>query len=298
MILKQSPPGFRNVSGPLIEAVQAQLNAAGYDAGKTDGVWGSKTVNALKAWRQANNLSPDATIDDVVWTNLMGIQVPALPQRALQLTGAWEGTGYGGANGNFDGQGITWGVVGFTWGNGELQSILNEIRTQYPTVFKTAFGQLAQEMVQVLGQPLPAQMTWARSISTNNGENIDGPWSDAFEALGADPQVQALENDHAQHYWDAGLVFAQDFGLQSENGLALCFDIAVQNTVAQSTIDEIQQKTAGVSENGKMNIIAHVIADHANPTYYNDVLKRKMTFVTGQGSVHGDLYDINCWGIG
>jgi hypothetical protein len=74
----------------------------------------------------------------------------------------------------------------------------------------------------------------------------------------------------------------------------------VQNTVTDGMITEIQQKVAnaGASEHEKMQIVAHVIADHANPRFFNDVLKRKMTFVTGQGKVHGHLYDINCWGIG
>jgi len=48
MKIKQSPPGFRNVEGPLVEALQAQLNSKGFSAGKVDGVWGSQTLTALK----------------------------------------------------------------------------------------------------------------------------------------------------------------------------------------------------------------------------------------------------------
>jgi hypothetical protein len=95
-------------------------------------------------------LPENGIIDDATWTALMATPVPALSRRALQLTGAWEGTGYSGANGNFDGQGITWGVVGFTWKNGELQDLLNEVRAQHPAVFDTAFGSLAGEMKRIL----------------------------------------------------------------------------------------------------------------------------------------------------
>jgi hypothetical protein len=63
-------------------------------------------------------------------------------------------------------------------------------------------------------------------------------------------------------------------------------------------IDEIQQQTQGLAEADKLPIIAHVVAEHANPRFFNDVFKRKMTFVVGQGTVHGDRYDISCWGIG
>jgi hypothetical protein len=300
MTFKQSPPGFRNVKGPIVQKIQARLNRAGFNAGAEDGVWGHSTVDALKAWQQAQGSEPTAVVDDPVWAGLVGGPLPDLPSRALQLTGVWEGTGYGGANGNFDGQGITWGVIGFTWANGELQGILNEIRGQYPAIFRASFGGLEAEIVSVLAQPRPVQMTWARGISRNSGNSIDSAWAAAFKALGDTPEVQSIENEHAQHYWNAGLPFAEDFGLQSEAGLALCFDIAVQNRVTDDMIAEIQQRIGdqGMSEPDKMQIVAHVVADHANPTYYNDVLKRKLTFATGQGTVHGDLFDIGCWGIG
>ena len=134
MKFQQSPAGFRNVSGPIVQTLQARLNSAGFDAGKEDGAWGRTTMNALKAWQEAQGSEQTGVVDEQVWAALVATPVPDLPSRALQLTGVWEGTGYGGANGNFDGQGITWGVVGFTWANGELQGILNEIREQFPAM--------------------------------------------------------------------------------------------------------------------------------------------------------------------
>ena len=110
MKFQQSPPGFRNVSGPIVQTLQASLNAAGIDAGTEDGVWGRTTMNALKAWQNAQGSEETGVVDEQVWAALVATPVPDLPSRALQLTGVWEGTGYGGANGNFDGQGITWGV--------------------------------------------------------------------------------------------------------------------------------------------------------------------------------------------
>jgi len=280
--------------------VQKKLNEAGFPAGTADGVWGGHTMNALRAWQQAKGGPVSGMIDDQTWTGLMAKPIPALSQRALQLTGAWEGTGYGGANGNFDGQGITWGVVGFTWANGELQGILNEIHANYPAIFAGAFGELAAQMLQILSQPRAIQMNFAQSISIDGGERIEPEWAAAFKALGDTVEVQDIENTHAQHYWVAAQRFVNLFQLQSDAGQSLCFDIAVQNTVSSGMIAEIQQKIGnnGMSEPDKMVIIAHVVAAHSNPRYYNDVLKRKMTFATGQGPVHGDLYDITCWGIG
>ena len=299
MTFKQSPPGYIGVRGPLIEAIQTQLNALGYNAGTVDGVWGTNTLNALLNWQQATGIVQTGVVDDGTWLSLMATPIPILSQRALQLTGEWEGTGYGGANGNFDGQGITWGVVGFTWGNAELQGILNEILSGYPAVFNAAFGSLQAQMVNILNQPFQAQMTWARSISIHGGQDIEPDWAAAFKALGDAPEVQGIENQHAQHYWDAGMVLANNLGFVTEPGQALCFDIAVQNTITQPMLDELQSEFwVGMSEVDKMQVTAKVVAERANSKYYNDVLTRKMTFVNGYGTVHGDKYNINCWGIG
>jgi peptidoglycan hydrolase-like protein with peptidoglycan-binding domain len=37
MKFQQSPPGFRNVSGPIVQTLQARLNSAGFD---DIGCWG------------------------------------------------------------------------------------------------------------------------------------------------------------------------------------------------------------------------------------------------------------------
>lgn len=298
MTLKQSPAGFVDVNGPLVQQIQVQLNKQGCDAGVVDGAWGVHTINAIRNWQKIKQLPVTGVIDDDTWTGLMRAPVPSLFQRSLQLTGAWEGTGYSGANGNFDGQGITWGVVGFTWGNGELQGILREIQRSHPASFTAAFQALESIIKDILSQSLPAQMAWAQSISTNTGNSVQPPWAAAFEALGNDVLVQSIENAHAQHYWIAAVNLAQQFGLRSERALALCFDISVQNTVTQTMISEILQQIKGADENDRLQIIAHVIAEHTNPNYLNDVLMRKMTFIHGQGTVHGDQYDISCWGIG
>lgn len=80
--------------------------------------------------------------------------------------------------------------------------------------------------------------------------------------------------------------------------MALCFDIVVQITVTGQIKAETHDRADGKSENVKMKALAEVVADHAKPEYRRDVLIRKMTFVDRQGAVHGDKYDIGCWGIG
>ena len=44
--------------GPVYEAMQTALNAAGYDCGKADGVWGPKSDKAFRAMVAANGNLP------------------------------------------------------------------------------------------------------------------------------------------------------------------------------------------------------------------------------------------------
>jgi peptidoglycan hydrolase-like protein with peptidoglycan-binding domain len=64
MTIKQSPPGFVDVGGPLIQKIQSRLNAVGFDAGAVDGVWGQRTINAIKGWQQGKQLQDNGIIDD------------------------------------------------------------------------------------------------------------------------------------------------------------------------------------------------------------------------------------------
>jgi Putative peptidoglycan binding domain len=299
MTFKQSPTGFRNVRGPIVQKIQRQLNQAGFDAGSVDGVWGNQTISALKAWQLSKELAQTAMVDDQTWDGLMAAPRPDILERSLQLTADWEGTGYGGTNGNFDEQGITWGFLGFTWKNGEVQAILEEIRADHPAIFSVAFGGLAPEMVRILGLQRPDQMKFATEISIQGGQKIRPEWAACFKALGDTLEVQQIENRIAKdRYWQAASNLFGEFGLASERAKALCFDIVVQITVTGQIKAEVHASADGKSENVKMKTLAEVVADHAKDEYRHDVLTRKMTFVDGQGAVHGDKYDIGCWGIG
>jgi peptidoglycan hydrolase-like protein with peptidoglycan-binding domain len=169
MTIKQSPPGFRNVEGPLVEVLQAQLNSKGFNAGKADGVWGSQTLTALKDYQRSQGLPDTGVIDDSTWTGLMASPVPALSRRALNLR-------------SLGGNRLQRGQWQFRWPGHHvvLSDSLGETgnckessmrQAQRPATFDVAFGSLAGEMNRIPALPCPAQMDFARSISISGGEN-------------------------------------------------------------------------------------------------------------------------------
>ena len=66
-------------SGDLVKKLQAKLGLA------TDGVFGTGTEKALKAWQQANGLKADGVAGDATLLK-MGISVSAVPSGSFNLT--------------------------------------------------------------------------------------------------------------------------------------------------------------------------------------------------------------------
>src|ERR1043166_6530186 len=131
--------------------MQQALISAGFLHDKDDGVFCGNTEAAVRSFQQQNQIPANGKVDDQTWQKLLYYPVPDLKQRCLQLTADFEGSGFTKTVGNFDGAGITWGIIGFTLSNGELGAVLNESRTKHPGVFSEAFGNWEAKIVQVLG---------------------------------------------------------------------------------------------------------------------------------------------------
>jgi hypothetical protein len=220
-------------------------------------------------------------------------------ERSLQLTAAFEGHGFGLAVGNFDGALLTWGIIGFTIASGELQEIVLEVNQSHPELVQRAFGANAGELLQLMTAPRDFQKQWADEHTLAN-RALAEPWRSLFAAFGAFPEVQQQQIKHAQKdYMTPAMKTATSLGLNSELGLALCFDIHVQNGgIKHTAMDQIQkQSMPGMAESDPRVIVANAVADWAHPAWSDDVRRRKLTIATGQGSIHGYTYVLENWGL-
>lgn len=294
---------YRPVSGEIICQVQHALKRAGFDPLSLDGIYGSDTVNALKPWQAAQRLPASGQIDITTWIRLVNPQIPPLFQRCLQLTAEFEGTGFSKVVGNFDGAWLTWGIIGFTLSNGELQRLLEEVAQRYPHLFTQAFGELEQRIRFVLDATPSQQRDWANSISMGSSKyKVQPEWAAAFAALGRYSEVQALQLARAEDsYWVRAARDAERLGLASELGYALCFDIAVQNGGIEAHEERrIRQLAAAhppANEQALRVIIGDVVAEDSAPKWVEDVRRRKRTFAIGDGEVHGSRYLVSAWGL-
>src|SRR5215475_14439744 len=259
ILFQRAPSGFRTVQGELIKKLQQALISGGFLQDKDDGIFGGNTEGAVKSFQEQNQLPSTGKVDDQTWPKLMSSPAPDLKQRCLQLTADFEGTG-------------------FTLSNGELGAVLKEIRSSHPAVFSASFGDLESKIVEVLGSSHAAQMSFADSISIGPKKmKILEVWSKAFEKLGGDPAVQEIQLKRTQNFFDIAVRDVERFKVQNELGLALCFDIAVQNGGIDATErTRIQNKinqNPPATQQDLRKIIANVVAENSNPTFIEDVRK-------------------------
>lgn len=299
---QRAPSGFRTVQGELIKKVQQVLIARNFLQNKDDGIFGGNTERAVQKFQEQNQLPPTGKVDDETWQKLMSSPAPDLKLRCLQITADFEGTGFTKAVGNFDGAGITWGIIGFTLSNGELGAVLTHIRSTHPAVFSAAFGELEPKIVEVIHSSHSDQIRFANSISLGSSKvRILDVWAKAFEKLGSDPSVQEIQLQRTQKFFDIANSDRQHFDVQNELGLALCFDIAVQNGGLDATerarIRTKINQNHPVTQQDLRIIIANVVAENSRPQFIEDVRRRKLTIATAQGTVHGSRFAVKTWGL-
>lgn len=288
--------------GEIIRRIQRALAAGGFYNDDIDGIYGNDTLTAIAAFQRVNDIEETGLVDDATWEALMKTPIPRVDERCLCLTATFEGHGYTLAQGNFDGAGITWGIIGFTLKHGELAKIIQEAVAEEPETVREAFGDHLDELLEVFEKPMDEQIAWADSISLGSSKaTLAEPWKSAFAKFGETELAQRLQLQHVHDsYYAPALATAKRFGLKSELGAALCFDIHVQNGGIKSAAAEaVREKMhEGISELDVRIAIANAVADNALERWREDVRERKLAIAMGEGSVHGSKpLVLRNWGL-
>lgn len=295
----------KGCKGMIAKRIQTDLQRQGFAVGDplkfADGDFGGKTHTAVQALQGARGLPATGTVDALTWQQLTPEPLPGLFERCLQLTAAFEGHGFGLAKGNFDGAGITWGVIGFTLSNREIQVLLARAEVQSPGILLRCMGALAAEWRAVTVLALEQQVAWAHAMSSGpTREGLPAAWLQAFEKLGSEEVVKRIQMQRAyERYFVPCAGSAATLGLGSELGIALAFDVHVQNGGFKTDAFTLAANLpAATPEALRRQKLAACVAASARPQYQADVLSRKNTLATGQGVVHGASYKLAAWGLG
>ncbi|MBI1822489.1 MAG: peptidoglycan-binding protein [Nitrospirae bacterium] len=307
--------------GPAVKTLQEALAKLQLYLGPIDGNFGGGTERAVKAYQKKQRLTVDGIVGNETWDELAGDQEPPdsswlekpLSYRCLVLTGTFETNVpppdcFAGITGDFDGQGISLGVCQWNIGQRSLQPLLLEMIQTYPAVSKNVFQDHYPEWLAWLKASQEEQMQWVIHLKNPKQNGINEPWQGLFKSLCRTEEFQKVQADTAQGLFRRGMSLCKKYGIRSERGAALMYDIVVQNggigkiTDAQ-IIADCKKIDSGLSSDDqeveRLKIIANRRADAANPRWVEDVRKRKLCIALGEGIVHGRHYDLlGQYGIG
>jgi hypothetical protein len=306
--------------GDEVRRIQEKLKALGIYKGPIDGDFGGGTETAVRKFQDTNHLTVDGAVGPLTWDALFKEAIPTpqinyrqLDYRCLALTGSFE-TGaaipdcFAGLSGDFDGQGMSFGVLQWNFGQGSLQPLLKRVCTDHGELARSIFHERFDQLTGMLSAARPQQMAIARAIQDPNRKTVMEPWRGMFKSLGRTEEFQRIEADAANALYNAAGQLCVDFGLWSERGVALMFDIKTQNGSIGSAVKalilaDFQSLPAGESaeetETAKLRIVAIHRAEAANKKWVEDVRERKLCIANGSGNVHGIHYDLEGqFGIG
>ncbi|MGE5840106.1 MAG: peptidoglycan-binding domain-containing protein [Deltaproteobacteria bacterium] len=306
--------------GDEVSRIQKKLKALKFYLGPVDGMFGGGTHGAVRSFQGSKGLLVDGVVGPGTWRALFrtGIKESALSQtpleyRCLALAGSFE-TGeripdcFAGLSGDFDGQGMSLGVVQWNFGQGSLQPLLEDMVKRHPKIMDSVFHEQLESLLAALKSSREELLGFARSIQHPVKHTLYEPWKGMFRTLGRTPEFQEIQVKHAGSLHRASLKLCKDFALWSERGVALMFDIKVQNgSIRKPAMEQMMEDIKNLNPNlsaperevERMRIIANRSAEAARPEWVEDVRARKLCIADGVGKVHGVSYDLaEQFGIG
>ncbi len=303
----------RGSKGKEVERIQRKLKKLGYYLGPIDGDFGGGTESAVKRFQRDNNLKVDGIVGEITWNALFNtkikkpkIEKEPLIYRCFALIGTFE-TGRGipdcfaGITGDFDGQGLSFGVLQWNFGQDSLQPLLKEMIEKHREIIENIFNEYFPVLETALNSKKEELMEFVRSIQHPVKHFIYEPWRGMFKTLGRTKEFQDIEVKYAQNLYKKAIELVKEYELWSERAVALMFDIKTQNgsirlTTKHQIFADYYNLPEYLSEEEleieKMRIVANRRAEASNPRWVEDVRKRKLCIANGEGEVHGIRFNL------
>jgi len=237
-----------------------------------------------------------------------------LGRRIIALTGLFEfGSDspeklFGTVLGDPRGDDISFGVASWNFRTGTLAPLLLEFQRTDPRRFGELLAEGASEIDAVLAGDRDAGLAFARRIQENKFK-IAEPWRSRFEALGPEPKFQDVQVRTLEPFFRRAVALADEYGLRSERGLALCFNVIfVQGGVRGKARDQInaaftafaQEHRREPGEVERMRILANAVTEswRMSRDFIRVIRARYLLIANGSGPGPRGAIDLNERGIG
>ena len=241
---------------------------------------------------------------------------------ALNISGSFEGPdGWRNLTNDFDGQGLSMGLMNQTLGTGSLQPLLLKMRNQHRTKLERLFqADHLQSLLAMLSEfenslgahsssetlsPLDlgseasatsdvstfSSVDWARKTIYDSPGTFNPIWKQELLNLAGSPEYVALQIDAAWELHLRALQLHRMMAVYELRTYLLMFDIVVQNgnlKPEDETAYKIYVKqNPRASATQRLQKIVELRLRWVRPRFQNDVRLRKMSIINGSGVVHG-----------
>lgn len=230
----------------------------------------------------------------------------------LKITGAFEGAGYDHVAGNFDGAGISFGILQWNFYSKTLQPLLYSMYNSNYDLFDKICGRdksfaIVQACIagthyeeqDFIGRITTGRMHIAQTAAHfSGGVDVLPEWQVVFASLGNTFKDKELEA--ALPYYNDALDMCKEFGLKTLRSVTLMFDQAVQR--GKTSLDDEAKKYLVMKTNPSYDdktdkwwqkfIIDDDVAD-VSSQWRSDVLSRRMCIINGSGVVHKTFFNLD-----
>jgi len=241
--------------------------------------------------------------------------------KALRITSTFE-TGkplnFGGLAGDFDGQGLSFGLLQWNIKSQTLQPLLKEFINLSPAKFAAIFGDHAESFRDLLLNKSPKeQIRFAVSINDSSNHVIK-PWNSYFANLGKDPDMQAIHIRAAKTRLRIAAKYIPEFGFKTERAFVFLFDIVTQHgpnwfkikkrdkliaarlsqlgerRTSMCATDNWRTRTSANHNDEKavMRVIAEILSATVKPAFAKNVLDRRNIIIDGHGTLGKRYFDL------
>ena len=223
----------------------------------------------------------------------------------VKITSSFEGTDWGTVSGNFDGQGISLGLLQWNLGTGSLQDNIllhiNPMSYEFPVPITPLLRMTPKE-----------SLIWCKDNILDLNNKVKPEWREAFKAFLTNETIINIQKRAIDKYFHRAKELCGKMGFNQDNKrvMAWCFDLAVQSWSLQieppkpnkeqteSIITMYDQQNAvawhGINFTNEQQILiiaSHLRALKCKPEWRRDFFIRKSVIAVGRGTVHGKKYD-------
>ena len=209
----------------------------------------------------------------------------------LQVVANYETQGdpYQQVTGNFDGAGLSFGVIQFNFKSQTLQKLFDMFRAADASRLQACFGtaERYEEILKIMAAPTSKSIKWGNGISTGrNLSAVSEPWRSCFRAVGKVEEFRTIQMMFAYDRYGRLLMETLAFlegmsqlRIRNHRCLTALFDMCIQQGGYSRAAREIRERVK--KENpGDEIMLTHIVVEErakkANPKYRADCLSRRL----------------------